>query len=231
MNWGMAPKGPVHRRIHRGPSGEAALWKVTRLYTKETHLRLLNKALVWGAGASWDTLRIRRLVGAIVLLSLCLANPGRHHLPPTALYFPFPPGATFMLQPVGATCTLSSALLKPVGTIFSFFFCFFYFPLFSFSQQGPSLPSPSATLQSSSISQRETSTRIWSLFSPVTCFLQLPPRGCPLISWSAWLWRPVGFCPLVPWDCNNWRDSPWQTATLSALHREQAKTHPNLSQK
>ena len=52
------------------------------------------------------------------------------------------------------------------------------------------------------------------------CLWQLPPKGCPLITW---LWRPR--------DCNNRRDSSWPTTIPRALHRRQAETHQVLLRK
>lgn len=153
MNWGMALKGQCTNSSAPGPRGETALWKVTRLYMKQTRSLLLHKILVWGAGAFWDILWVGRLVGAIVLLSLCLAKPGTISQPQPFFIFAFPLVSSLCSNKWVPFCTLPSALQKPVSTISFSSTIFVFFFLFSFYLFSPSLYSPSAMHQSSNIFQ------------------------------------------------------------------------------
>ena len=153
MNWGMALKGQCTNSSAPGPRGETALWKVTRLYMKQTRSLLLNKILVWGSGAFWDILWVGRLVGAIALLSLCLAKPGTISQPQPFFIFAFPLVSSLCSNKWVPFCTLPSALQKPVSTISFSSTIFLFFFLFSFYLFSPSLYSPSAMHQSSNIFQ------------------------------------------------------------------------------
>ena len=84
--------------------------------------------------------------------------------------------------------------------------------------------SPSARLQSTSISQRGAFPGVWY---PSFCpgFYSCPPGDMP---------RPPGpgsqgaWHSCVLWGCHCWRDRPWEASTPRALQREHTET-PQLS--
>ena len=102
---------------------------------------------------------------------------------------------------------------------FPFLFCFFFFFQWVLSSH-----SPSSLPQSTSILERGASTHLWWFG-----FYVWWPSFCGCHPGEA-LWSPgsVGWGSCVPGShgTNNWRDSPWQTTTPRALHRQQTETYP-----
>lgn len=186
-----------------GPSTEAASRRAPRLYVKET-LLLFLKDRYEGAG-----ILLRRLVGAILLLSFCLAKEGGW----AAFFFLF--------------LFFFFLFLTLLFLWFSFYFPFlnFFFLLFfsvsSFALLlcfAPASGCHCCTLQRASISQRGTSMHICC-----PCFTfgdmvflaasQVTPLDhLPLEARGTWI-------PGSHGTCNSWTDSSWQPKTPRALHR------------
>lgn len=192
--------------------------KIAHTYLQKTHLLIL-KQLVRGAGACWNILLGRRLVGAVIMPSLSFAKAHGCHLF-FFLFSPFPwvsslcssRWAPFFTIPFCLAETSGShlpRLLKNLFLYFSFFFGRCHFVL-----------SLCCTPEHPYFSERSFCTHLVPWFSYlVTQLLQLPPGGSPAFGGQEDL------CSWVSRIRNNRRFSPWQTTVPRALHGEQTKTH------